>query len=113
MNKTEKLDSVSNTCSNTGFIKTALWWLRNYESVIFFWTGFSWACVTGIILFSVIGNYDIGHALLLILLCGIAANAGIYLTIKTLGEYLKQLKDGPEKKEAHELMTKIIVRRLK
>lgn len=92
--------------------KAALWWLRHYEFITHFWTGFSWAWVIGILLLPVIGYMDLRLAIALILLIGVIANTGIYMSIKTLASYLKQLKDGPEKEEAYELMTEIIKRRI-
>ena len=92
--------------------KVALWWLRHYEGVVHFWTGFSWVWVIGILLAAVAGHLDLRRALCLILLIGIIANCGIYLGIKTLACYLRDLKDGREKEEAHELMAKIIRRRI-
>jgi hypothetical protein len=92
--------------------KAALWWLRHYEFITNFWTGFSWVWVIGMLLLPVIGYMDLPVALALILLIGVIANTGIYMSIRTLASYLKQLKDGPEKEEAHELMTEIIKRRI-
>jgi hypothetical protein len=92
--------------------KVGLWWLRHYETTIRFWTGFSWVWVIGTVLSAVVGHLDLGHALCIILLIGVIANTGIYLSIRTMASYLKGLEDGPEKKEAHELMIKIIKRRM-
>jgi hypothetical protein len=92
--------------------KAALWWLRHYEFITHFWTGFSWVWVIGMLLLPVIGYMDLRVAIALILLIGVIANTGIYMSIRTLASYLKQLKDGPEKEEAHELMTEIIKRRI-
>jgi hypothetical protein len=92
--------------------KAALWWLRHYEFITHFWTGFSWVWVIGMLLLPVAGYMDLRLAIALILLIGVIANTGIYMTIRTLASYLKQLKDGPEKEEAHELMTEIIKRRI-
>jgi hypothetical protein len=92
-------------------IKVALWWLRHFEAIIHFWPGFSWAWVIGILLYAVSGHLELGHALGIIILIGVIANTGIYLSIRTLASYLKQLEDGPKKEEAHELMRKIIKRR--
>ena len=75
-------------------------------------TGFSWAWVIGMLLLPVAGYMDLRLAIALILLIGVIANTGIYMSIKTLASYLKQLKDGPEKEEAYELMTEIIRRRI-
>jgi hypothetical protein len=92
--------------------KAALWWLRHYEFITNFWTGFTWTWVIGMLLLPVVGYMDLRLALALILLIGVIANTGIYMSIRTLASYLKQLKDGPEKEEAHELMTEIIKRRI-
>ncbi len=92
--------------------KVALWWLRNYETIIHFWTGFSWAWVIGVILCAITGYLDLRYALCFMFLIGVVANAGVYFSIKTMANYLKALKDGPEKKEAHALMIKIIKRRM-
>ena len=92
--------------------KVALWWLRHYEGIINFWTGFSWVWVIGLILYAISGQLQVKQALLLILFIGVIGNTGAYLGLRTLSSYLKLLKDGPEKEEAHELMTKIIRRRI-
>ena len=91
--------------------KVALWWLKHFEAIIYFWRGFSWVWVIGILLCVVTGHLSLGHALGIILLIGVIANTGIYFSIRTLVSYLKQLDGCPEKEEAHELMTKIIKRR--
>ena len=90
----------------------ALWWLRHYETIIQFWTGFSWVWVIGIVLYAVVGYLDLGNAICIILLVGVISNTGIYLSIQTMASYLKGLKDGPAKEEAHELMIKIMTRRI-
>lgn len=89
----------------------ALWWLRNYETITHFWRGFSWVWVTGILLSVVVGYLDLARAICLIFMIGVIANAGIYCSIRAIASHLKQLEDGPEKEEAHELMIKIIKRR--
>jgi len=92
--------------------KVTLWWLRHYESVTQFWRGFSWVFAIGIVLFAVVGHMDLRHALCLLFLIGVIANTGLYLGIRTMASYLKGLQDGREKREAHELMMKIIRRRI-
>jgi hypothetical protein len=92
--------------------RAALWWLRHYEFITQFWTGFSWVWVIGMLLLPVVGYMDLRLALALILLIGVIANTGIYMSIRTLASYLKNLKNGPEKEEAHELMIEIIKRRI-
>ena len=91
--------------------RLALWWLRHYESIIHFWTGFSWVWVIGILLFAVVGYLDVVRALATIVLIGVIANTGVYLAVRTLANYLKGLQDGPEKEEAHDLMVEIMRRR--
>lgn len=92
--------------------KVALWWLRHYESITHFWTGFSWVWVTGILLCAVTGQLGLRQALSLIFVIGVIANTGVYCGIKTLASYLKHLRSGPEKEEAQKLMTKIIRKRM-
>lgn len=92
--------------------KAALWWLRHYETIIYFWTGFSWVWVIGILLGAIVGYLDLRYALCFIFLIGVVANTGIYFSITTMASYLKGLDDGPEKEEAHKLMMKIIRRRI-
>jgi hypothetical protein len=99
----------SSTATGT---KVALWWLRHYESIVHFWTGFSWVFAVGIVLYAIVGHLDLGHALCLVFLIGVIANSGIYLGIRTMASHLKGLKEGREKEEAHELMMKIIRRRI-
>ena len=113
MLKAEQTDSKTTVSSSDARgAKVALWWLRHYEIIIHFWTGFSWVWVLGILLGAVIGHLQLGHALCLILLIGVIANTGIYLSIRTMTSYLKGLEDGPEKEEAHKLMIEIIKRRM-
>ncbi|MFH1673699.1 MAG: hypothetical protein ABIF87_09800 [Pseudomonadota bacterium] len=113
MNKAEKIESVSKVFHDTSRItKVALWWLRHYETIMPFWRGFSWTWVIGILCSAIVGYLDLEQALLLIVLCGIIANTGIYLGIKTMSCHLKNLEDGPEKEEAYELMIKIIKKRV-
>ncbi len=92
--------------------KVVLWWLRHYEDITHFWRGFSWVWVVGMLLFTVVGYLDLARAICLIFLVGVIANLGIYLSIRTIAGQLKALEDGPEKEEAHELMVKIIRRRV-
>ncbi|MBW2644719.1 MAG: hypothetical protein JRE23_00820 [Deltaproteobacteria bacterium] len=113
MNKAEKIESVSKIFHDTSRgTKVALWWLRHYETVMPFWRGFSWTWVIGTLLAAIAGYLDLERALLLIFFCGIIANTGIYLSIMTMNCYLKNLEDGPDKEEAHELMIKIIKKRV-
>ncbi len=111
-----KAEQTNNRSNVSGYTPTgtrvALWWLRHYESIIHFWTGLSWVCVVGILLSTIAGHLDLNHALSMIFLVGVIANTGMYLGIRTLASYLKCLKDGRQKEEAHELMTKIIERRI-
>lgn len=103
----------SNTDTNLNLCeKIALWWIRHFESIIHFWTGFSWAIVIGAILTVVAGRFNLSQALSFVICFGVIANTGVFLCIKTLAASLKQLPDGPEKDEAHELMGRIIHRRL-
>jgi hypothetical protein len=90
----------------------ALWWLRHYDSITHFWRGFSWVWVIGILLYVVVGYLDLARALFIILLIGVIANTGIYCSIRAISSHLKQLEDGPEKEEAHELMVQIIRKRI-
>lgn len=109
VNKAEKIESVSKVFHDTGRgTKVALWWLKHYETVMPFWRGFSWTWVIGILLAAIVGYLDLGSALLFIFFFGVIANTGMYLGIRTLSSHLKNLENGPEKEEAHELMIKII-----
>jgi hypothetical protein len=99
------------SCTDTG-TRAALWWLRNYETIIHFWTGFSWVWVLGIVLYALVGYLSLAHAICIILLIGVIANSGIYLGIRTMASYLRGLEDCAEKEEAHELMIEIIKRRM-
>lgn len=112
MNKWEKVSSESKIFHDTTTgTKVALWWLRHYEGVTGFWRGFSWVWVIFVLFYVIEGYIDIGHALWIIFSIGVVANAGIYLGIRTMSSYLRNLEDSPEKEEAHELMIKIIKRR--
>ena len=66
----------------------------------------------GILLSAVVGYLSLRYALCTILLVGVIANTGVYLGIRTVASYLKHLRDGPQKEEAHELMIQIIRRRV-
>ncbi|MDY6951131.1 MAG: hypothetical protein SWE60_06450 [Thermodesulfobacteriota bacterium] len=92
--------------------KVTLWWLRHYESIVQFWRGFSWVLAVGIVLFAIVGHMHLRHALFLLLVIGVIGASGIYLGIRTMASHLKGLKEGREKEEAHELMMKIIRRRI-
>jgi hypothetical protein len=92
--------------------KVALWWLRHFDSITHFWTGFSWVWVTGLLLCAVTGQLGLREALSLIFVIGVIANTGVYCGIKTLASYLKHLRNSAEKEEAYELMTKIIRKRM-
>ncbi len=92
--------------------RLALWWLKHYESAMLFWRGFSWTWVIGILLFVIVGGLDLIRAISIIFSAGIIANAGICLSIRAMSSCLMQLEDGPEKEEAHQLMMKIIRRKV-
>jgi uncharacterized membrane protein HdeD (DUF308 family) len=92
--------------------RLALWWLRHYDRIVHFWIGFSWVWVMGILLYAVVGYFHLKQALLLILLIGVILNTGGYCVVKTLSSYLKHMQDGPAKEEAHDLMVKIIRKRI-
>jgi hypothetical protein len=92
--------------------RVALWWLRHYDGITHFWKGFSWVWVIGVLLSVIVGYLDLTIALPVIFLVGVIANSGIYLSIRAIGSHLKNLKDGPQKEEAYELMLKIIRRRV-
>jgi hypothetical protein len=109
--KLHKENPSTQRCTSMG-TKAALWWLKHYEGIVHFWTGFSWVWVVAILLGAIVGEIELRQALCLIFLIGVVAISGVYLCIKTLSSHLKHLSDGPEKEEAHELMAKIIRRRL-
>lgn len=88
--------------------KIALWWLRHYDGITHFWRGFSWVWVIGVLMYVVTGSLGLARAMLIIFVAGVIANAGIYCSIRAISAHLKQLQDGPEKQEAHDLMIKII-----
>jgi len=90
----------------------ALWWLRHYEAISHFWKGFSWVWVIGILFYVIAGYLDLAVALPVIFVVGIVANSGIYCSIRAISSHLRNLEDGPEKEEAHDLMIKIIERRV-
>ena len=112
MHKAQPMQKRHRAINHTVGNKVALWWLRHYEEIIHFWTGFSWVWVIGVFLSAVVGKIEFRYALSIIFLIGVIANVGIYLGIRTLASHLKHLTDGPEKEEAHELMMKIIKRRI-
>ncbi|MDY6986632.1 MAG: hypothetical protein SWQ30_01130 [Thermodesulfobacteriota bacterium] len=113
MRKAEKEKEFLSVSESTATgTKVTLWWLRHYESIVQFWRGFSWVLAVGIVLFTIVGHMDLRHALCLLFLVGVISNTGIYLGIRTMASHLKGLKDGRAKEEAHELMMKIIRRRI-
>ncbi len=114
MNKAEKWKRVAG--ARKGEIewstRVSLWWLRNYEEIIRFWTGFSWLVVIGAILTVIVGKISFNQALIFIFIFGFIGNTTLYFVIRTIAVCLKFIEDGPEKEEAHELMAAIIRRRL-
>lgn len=113
MSKLEHMKSQSALHHDTSTTtKLTLWWLRNYESITHFWTGFSWVWVIGVLLAAIAGHLDLRLAISVIFLFGIISNTGIYLCVRAMSAHLKQLEDCPEKEEAHELMRQIIKRRV-
>ncbi len=91
--------------------RVALWWLRHYDTIIRFWTGFSWIWVIGLLLSIIVGYLDLARGLSTILLIGLVTNTGAYLAVRSLASHLKGLQDGPDRDEAHELMIQIMRRR--
>jgi hypothetical protein len=113
VNNVKKMDDPSRVFNDTSMgTRVALWWLRHYDSTMHFWRGFSWAWVIGLVLSVIAGHLDLGRALFIILFCGVVGNTGIYLSIRAMGSHLNHLQDGPEKEEAHDLMIKIIRKRV-
>lgn len=112
LKRPEITNNHTEVTSHTTGAKVALWSLRNYEDIVHFWKGFSWLWVIGILLSAVVGYLSLSHALCTILLVGVIANSGVYLGIRAIASHLKDLQDGPEKDEAHELMIRIIRRRV-
>jgi hypothetical protein len=113
MNGQKEYGNPSQALRNTNrWTRVALWWLRHYEGITQFWSRFSWVWVIGVLFYVMVGYLDIAVALPFIFIVGIAANSGIYFSIRAIGFHLKNLQDGPEKEEAHELMIKIIKRRV-
>lgn len=92
--------------------RVALWWLRNYEDIAHFWKGFSWIWVIGVLFYVIVGYLDLAVALPVVFIVGVIANSGMYFGIKAISSHLKNLEDGPEKEEAHELMIKIIKKKV-
>lgn len=113
MNRTEITNNHTESSSNdTTGTKFTLWCLKNYDDIVHFWVGFSWLWVIGILLSVVVGYLSLNHALCTIFLVAVIANSGIYLGIRAMASHLKHLQEGPEKEKAHELMIRIIRKRL-
>ena len=113
VNKAERINSVAKGLNDTGRgTKIALWWLRHYESMGHFWKGFSCVWVIGMLLSAIVGYPNSGHASIIMLFIGVIVNTAMYLCISAINGQLRDLEDGPEKEEAHELMIKIIRRRV-
>jgi len=93
--------------------RLALWWIRHYESCTHFWPGFLISLAICIFIVGCFRNWPIGPVLFGIATVSIILNAGVILLIKSLQHVLKNLPDGPEKEEAHDLMIEIIKKRLK
>ena len=91
----------------------SIWWLRNFESIIHFWTGFGWVWAFAVLLSAIVGYMPLVNALAVLFFTGIVALFGILLCIRSISTHLKSLEDGPEKEEAHELMIQIIKRRIR
>ena len=61
---------------------------------------------------SIVGYITLAHGLAIILFLGVVLNTGFYLAIRTVASHLKLLEDGNEREEAHDLMMKIIRKRI-
>ena len=68
--------------------------------------------VIGILLSSVVGYITLEQALAIVLLVGVILHVGFYLAIRAIASHLKLMKNSPEKEKAHDLMMKIICRRI-
>jgi len=114
MNKAEKLKRVADARKSEvdWTTRATLWWLRNFEGIIHFWTGFSWLVVIGAILTVIAGRFDLKQVLVFIFFFGFIANTTLYFVIKSVAVCLRYMEEGPEKEEAHDLMIGIIRRRL-
>ena len=92
--------------------KIPLWFLRNYEDINHFWVGFNWAMSIGWLLSAIVGKLTLAHAIVLLFLTGTVLNIGMYYLVRSVAASLKNMAEGKEKDEAHNLMIQIIKRRI-
>jgi hypothetical protein len=91
----------------------SMWWLGNFEAIIHFWTGFSWAWALTFILSAIVGYMPLFKALGLLFFTGITMQFGMFLCIRSIAAHLKSMEEGTEKDRAHDLMIQIIRRRIR
>lgn len=94
------------------YTRFSIWWLKNFEEITHFWTGFSWVWAATILLSAIVGYMPFIKAVLVLFITGAVIQTGMLLCIRSISAHLKSLKEGPEKEHAHMLMIQIIKRRL-
>jgi hypothetical protein len=113
MKKCLNVNPLSHACREiTWHTRFSIWWLRNFEDIIHFWTGFSWVWAFGVLLFGIVGYMPLFNILAVLFLTSVALQCGLVLCIRSISAHLKTMEEGPEKELAHNLMIQIINRRL-
>jgi divalent metal cation (Fe/Co/Zn/Cd) transporter len=91
----------------------SIWWLRNFEEIIHFWTSFSWVWAFAVVLSAIVGYMPLFNALAVLFVSGVILQSAMVLCIRSISTYLKSMEEGPEKEKAHDLMIQIIKRRMR
>jgi hypothetical protein len=113
MKKCLNVNPITHSCSEISWhTRFSIWWLRNFEAIIHFWTGFSWVWASAVLLYGLVGSVPLFETLAVLLLTSAALQSAMLLCIRSISTYLKSMEEGPEKDLAHDLMTQIIRRRL-
>lgn len=91
--------------------RLSLWYLKRYEEIIHFCTGFSWVLAIALLYVGIGSGLGLGTTIYIMFCAGIIFISAICLFIKASKKHLFTLT-GDAKKEAHAEMVKIIFRRI-
>lgn len=92
--------------------RLSLWYLRKYEEIIYFCTGFSWVLAIALLFAGIGSGLGLGTTIYIMFVGGMSFLAGVYLLIKSVQKHLGTLEDAA-KEEAHAEMAAIILRRIR
>lgn len=91
--------------------RLSLWYLRNFEEVIYFCTGFPWVLAIALLFAGIGSGLGLGTTIYIMFIGGVIFVTGVYLLIRAVQKQLNML-EGDAKKEAHLEMVAIIMRRI-